>query len=96
MNDQFRKPQLGDPDYSPRDFFRELTGGRMRWIATAFALLSVLATLCFCFSILPAEIHWPVHMQGRIVTVLTALVAAVWTLIACTAWRTWARHRHTS
>jgi hypothetical protein len=48
-----RQPQLGDADYDAAAFRRDLSGGRLRWLATVLAALSAVLAAAVFTGLLP-------------------------------------------
>jgi len=89
---------LSDPNKTPRDiatarlatFRSELIGGRLRWLFSFFAAVSMI-TLGWTLSDPKLEIWFPVHAAGVTLKWLVAVGATAWVVLAALNWRNWLR-----
>jgi hypothetical protein len=86
-----REPQLGDPDYDLAAFGRDLTGGSLRWIATALAALGtgfVVYQVCCSTDV---EVAYPIHRRGRACSWTSVGALVLWGSLGIVNWVGWLR-----
>ena len=92
LQDEPRK--FGDPNYNLADFKRELTAGRLRWVATVLAVVNLGAVIWFSIDPKQAIAYFPIRIQGMTVTIVLYATLVLWSALAAINWRN--RIRRTS
>jgi hypothetical protein len=93
MNDSEHK-DIRDPSYCAADFRVQLSGGRLRWLATILAILSVGLFAYLLSEGEQARLDFQaLHLRGRAAVCTVAVAFAIWATIALTNWRAWLRKK---
>jgi hypothetical protein len=92
MQDSEHK-NISDPSYSAADFRAQLTGGRLRWLATVFAIASIGLFVDFLIEGDKAEVYFPIRIKGRAALWTIGIAFVVWATIAFVNWKSWFRRR---
>ncbi len=84
---------ISDPTFSAADFHLQLTGGRLRWFATVFGVISAGLFIYLLTEGDKAELDFPFIIKGRAAFWTVGVVFAVWALIAVVNWRNWLKRK---
>jgi len=87
---------LSDPTFGAADYWIQLTGGRMRWLATVFAVASIGLFLDVLVEGDKAEFYFPIHVRGRAALWTTGFASVIWIVLAIVNWRNWLRRKNAS
>jgi hypothetical protein len=91
MKDSEHK-DISDPSYCGADFRAQLSGGRLRWLATILAIASVGLFVYLLSEGEEARLDFQaLHLKGRAALWTVAVAFAIWGTIALTNWRAWFR-----
>ena len=93
MKDSQHK-HISDPSYSAADFRAQLSGGRLRWLATVLAVASVGLFLYLLPQGEQARLDFQaLHLKGQAALWTVGVALAIWATIALVNWRAWLKTR---
>jgi hypothetical protein len=83
---------LSDPTFGFSDFWAQVTGGQLRWLATVLATAG-LGLLVYFFLGGDAELYFPVRVRGQASIGVVGVAVAVWLWLAIANWTSWVKKR---
>jgi hypothetical protein len=78
-----------DPSYGAADFPTQLSGGKLRWLASILAVASLGLFGFLLTEEKEAELDFPFHLKGRAAFCAVGIGFAVWFVIAVINWVSW-------
>lgn len=92
MKDSEHK-DISDPTYNAADFRLQLTGGRLRWIASFLATASAGLFVYLLIQGDKAGIDFPFVITGKAAFWTVGMAFVAWAALAVVNWRNWFRRR---
>jgi hypothetical protein len=92
MKDSEHK-DISDPTYSAADFWVQLSGGRLRWLATLATVAGAGLFIDLLTEGEKAELFFPVHITGQTTLWVVGVASAICAMIAIVNWRSWLKKK---
>lgn len=86
---------MSDPSFSAADFRVQLTGGRLRWFASALAVGSAGFLGYLLTEGEKAELFFPFHIKGQAAYWTVGIAFVIWAAIAIMNWKAWLKKKST-
>jgi hypothetical protein len=81
------EPEFLGQGYDLTTFGRDLSGGKLRWLATVLAVASGVLLVGMAAGIVPMEIYYPIHIEGLATPWVVLGAFLIWTWLAFVNWR---------
>ena len=85
---------LSDPTFGLADYRAQLIGGRMRWLATVLAIVSIGLLIDIFSEGDKAEFYFPIHVKGRAALWRIGIAFVIWSAIAIVNWKNWLKRKN--
>jgi hypothetical protein len=94
MNNQgSERKDLSDPTYGAGDFWVQMVGGRLRWLASVLALAAIGLFAWLLTEGKEARIDFPIQLKGRPALWIVGVKSIVWLVIAAVNWLSWLKRK---